>query len=255
MLHVGLSLAKTWPVPSFILSTLCCLLLHTLSCLPTASEQLAALHTWLPFLSCLWHLGSAQGSSCCACLLVSLPKLQLLIPALSPIPTSGIFAHPWMAEYSFPPGLIAVNTNSSSFFRLFCRFWCLPNCSHSLTPLQTAPPQKAILSVQSPSSPPSPSSWAEWSGCPPASNRDRLLPPPANSQQTSVSSSRGRRVAGPCKETAAVCAGTACFSAMLLSLPVCRLVPGCRVLSKAASCWLQAEAEFFQARGMIRKAW
>lgn len=93
-----------------------------------------------------------------------------------------------MAEYSFPPGLIAVNTNSSSFFRLFCRFWCLPNCFHSLTPLQTAPPQKVIRSVQSPSSPPSPSSWAEWSGCPHASNRDRLLPPPANSQQMSVSS-------------------------------------------------------------------
>lgn len=92
-----------------------------LSCFPPASEQLA-LHTWFPFLSCLWHLGSAQGSSCCACLLVPLPKLQLLIPALSPTPTSSIFAHPWMAEYSFPPCLIAVNTNSSSFFRLLCRF-------------------------------------------------------------------------------------------------------------------------------------
>lgn len=54
-----------------------------------------------------------------------------------------------------------------------------------------------------------------------------------------------QKVTASCKETAAVCSGTACFSAMFLSLPVCRLVPGCRVLSKAASSWLLAEAELF----------
>lgn len=112
--------------------------------------QLAASHTWFPFLPCLWHLGSAQGSSCSAPRLVPLPKPRLLIPALSPIPASGIFAHPWRAEYSFPPCLIAVNTNSSSFFRLLRAFRCLPNRSHSLAPLRAAPPQKAIRSAPRP---------------------------------------------------------------------------------------------------------
>lgn len=109
-------------------------------------------------------------------------------PAFSPIPTSGISAHPWMAEYSFPPCLIAVNTNSSSFFRLFCRFLCLPNCFHSLTPLQAAPPQKQICLLRAePQLPTQLFFRAERSGCPSASDTDSgFLLRAANSQVSPV---------------------------------------------------------------------